>query len=206
VKPVALVLVPVVFGRRGSKERALLVAGGVLSLAVALPYVEGGAKLFAGFRAYAEHWDANDLFFSSLVGAGLSPRASRVVLAFAITLVALVVPWRVRDGMAASGIVLLGFLALSPTVHSWYASWLVPLLVFLPRGISMAGVALVSLLPATYVTAVLQRETGIWAEPEWLKVVLWGPVAAALLVGWVRARDRAPREPTRLEKPRDATG
>jgi hypothetical protein len=205
IKPVAVVLVPVLLLGVPSKQRALLLAGGALSLVALLPYLEAGPKLWTGFLAYAEHWDANDLLLSPLVATGLSPRAARIVLALLLALVAFLVPWRVSDRLAASGSVLLALLTLSPTVHPWYASWFVPFLVFLPREVLPSGVALVAMLPVTYVSAWLARQTGVWAEPEWLRAALWGPVAAALFFGWMRERAFASRT-SALETPPGGTG
>ena len=77
----------------------------------------------------------------------------------------------------------LAFLAGSPTVHPWYALWVIP---FLPGSASplRAGALLLSLcLPLAY--EVQARYTGLagsWSEATWVRGLVWGPAGA--LLGW----------------------
>jgi len=88
------------------------------------------------------------------------------------------------------------FLVLSPTVHPWYALWVVPFLA-LARG-RTAWLYLSLALPVAY--AVLLRYDGSpasWAEPAWVRWAEYGPFAALLALDlalrW-RNRDRAVRD------------
>jgi hypothetical protein len=144
--------------------------------------------VWTGFLAYAEHWHFNDCFYSFLVRGGVGPRTARAVLAVALAGTAILVPRRGRDPMAVTGIVFGAVLLFSPTVHPWYAVWLVPFLVFLPPPIRRVAVALVALLPFSYVVYWQQSRTGVWHEPAWLWLVVWGPVSALAAWGALRAR------------------
>lgn len=182
VKPAAVLLAPCLLGPRAAR-RGLLVAGASITLLLWVPYLDAGRNLYAGFRSYAENWHFNDALFSPLVSSGLSPRQARRVLGLALAAVALLAPRWNRDPLATAGVVLGAFLALSPTVHPWYAMWLVPLLPFLPITFRPAGFALCALLPLSYATPWQRSFTGVWREPGWARPAIWGTVALVLVVG-----------------------
>jgi hypothetical protein len=174
----------------GARRRWILLGAG-LGLLTVLPHLAAGSRLFAGFRTYAENWHFNDALFSGLVAAGAAPIQARRILAVILIVVVWFVPSRVRDPLRASAIILGAFLALSPTVHPWYALWLVPFLPFAPAALAPAGLALCALLPLAYVTPWLRYSTGTWNEPVWTRFLLWGVVAGALALSLVRIRVRA---------------
>jgi len=188
VKPVAVVLAPTLLAPGPAARRLTRIAGGLAAAIVVVPYLGAGSKLFTGFLAYAEHWRFNDALYSIVLGTGLSPRGARVLLGGVMLALAFIVPARVRDPLAAAACLVGAGLVLSPTVHPWYALWLVPLLPFLPRAVAPAGFALVALLPVAYAAAWTEATTGTWAEPAWVRPVIWGPVGVALIVGAVRRR------------------
>jgi hypothetical protein len=189
VKPTAALLAPGLLLRGRPARRAALLAGAAAAAAlVTLPFLGAGRKLFTGFLTYAEHWRFNDLLYSPLVAAGLTPRGARAALAVAVLAAAIALPLRLRDRLAWTAAVIGTGLALSPTVHPWYALWLVPLLPFLPRAAAPAGFALVALLPISYAAAWTEAVTGVWAEPAWTRPALWGPVLALLAWGPWRRR------------------
>jgi hypothetical protein len=191
VKPVALVVLPALLARSRPVRRLVFLAGVAAALLVALPYAGAGSKLFTGLLAYGERWRFNDAFYSPLVAAGIPPLGARAALALAVVLVAAGAPRLLRDPLAAAGCVIGAGIALSPTVHPWYALWIVPLLPFLPRAVAPAAFALVTLLPVSYAAAWSRATTGVWAEPGWSRPVLWVPVLALLGWGLIASRTRA---------------
>ena len=78
-------------------------------------------------------------------------------------------------------------LLLSPTVHPWYALWLVPFLPFLPRALRAGATTFVLLLPVVYVSAWQLAVTGEWSEPGWAKAIGWLPALALTAAGLLRA-------------------
>ncbi|NNE42565.1 MAG: DUF2029 domain-containing protein, partial [Gemmatimonadetes bacterium] len=182
VKPTALALAPALL-MRAPGRRVTMVAGALVAGLVALPFLSAGAQLFTGFLTYAEHWRFNDSLYSALVAGGLTPRGARGVLSAAVLILAIVLPWRLRRSLASVAAVLGAGIVLSPTVHPWYALWLVPWLPFLPERVRPAGVVLVALLPLSYAAAWLERTTGVWVEPAWLRPAVWGPVFLLLAAG-----------------------
>ena len=86
------------------------------------------------------------------------------------------------------------FLALSPTVHPWYALWLLP---FLPGARAREGRAawlcLSLALPLSYVVLLgYSGLAGSWREEPAVRLAIWIPWATLLLGAWLwRARSRA---------------
>jgi hypothetical protein len=192
VKPVAVVAGPALLAAGPGRRRIAIVLGALAALVVFVPYLDAGALLARGFLTYAEHWRFNDLAYGWVVRTGLGPRESRWVLAAALAAFAIVAPFRWRDPLAAAGLGVGALLVLSPTVHPWYIVWLVPFLPFLPPFARPAGFVLVALAPLSYAAAWGEARTGVWAEPEWSRVWLWGPVLGAL-VGRLLGRFRKTR-------------
>lgn len=188
VKPMAPLVAPAVWFATGGRRRAWWVAGGAAAMLLALPYADAGARLFTGLRTYAEHWQFSDAIYSPLVAAGAGPRATRVVLAALTIAFAILVGWRRRDPPAAAALAIAVALALSPTVHPWYALWLLPLLPFAPPPLARAGAVFAALLPVTYVSAWNLARAGEWLQPAWMRPLVWGAPAVVLAVSALRRR------------------
>ncbi len=183
VKPMAVLLVPRLLAPGPMRRRLALAGGATLVSFVCIPYLDAGASLVTGLRAYAEHWRFHDALYTPLTVAGIPPRTARWILAAAGVVAAFAVIRRPRDPLAAAGLAVAAALALSPTVHPWYGVWLVPLLPFLPRAVLPAGAVLVALLPLAYVTPWRHAISGAWDEPIWPRAITWGAVALALACG-----------------------
>ena len=100
--------------------------------------------------------------------------------------------WTKRCDALRAAFALIGlFLLLSPTLHPWYVTWIVPFLAF-ER--SRAAHWLVVVAPLSYVLLPRWVNEGVWSEPAWL----W-PVVALPLLGLLAfdVRDRLRREPAR---------
>jgi Glycosyltransferase family 87 len=188
VKPMAPLAAPAMWFAPGGRRRTWWVAGGAVAMLAALPYADAGARLFTGLRTYAEHWRFNDAIYSVLVAAGAGPRGTRLVLAASTIAFAVFAGRRWRDPAAAAACAIAVALALSPTVHPWYALWLVPLLPFAPVPLARAGTAFAALLPVTYAAAWSLARSGTWREPAWSRPLVWGVPAAVFLVTLARRR------------------
>jgi alpha-1,6-mannosyltransferase len=99
-----------------------------------------------------------------------------------------------RHAVAATGVVLLAAVVLSPVVHYWYFLWCVPVLAVVPwrRPVAAAVVAEITVLG---LTAVADHALGIrwlWEPAAWSLVVV--PAAAWIAVA-VRTHDRQPPIP-----------
>jgi len=100
--------------------------------------------------------------------------------------------WRRRFSVvqaSAGGIGL--FLLLSPTLHPWYLTWIVPFLALRSRRASPAWCWLVAVAPLLYWPVAAWQSMRVWREPVWL----WPMVALpflALLVWELALRPRQP--------------
>ncbi len=187
-------------------RRGATVAVGLIAL-VALPYVFAGGNAGEGIGAYASRWRAGDGAFSVLLelsGAvlggdwarieGLGPAGSLtltrhqlarglVALVFAAwAAVILLPPTDVRGVPARAGWLLLGLLLLSPTLHPWYVTWLLPFAAAAPGFRGRGAVVLLALLaPALHHPAWLELLDGRWRDLAWVRAIIHLPVWAAVL-------------------------
>ncbi len=181
-----LVLLPTAWralrGRaRGWVPALAMLVGGV----AAIPFLR--PEWPAGVMAYGTRWSFNGLLHVPLdaVFGGLARPSLLVVGA----LTALATAWRARTVAGAWGVLGLTFVAITPTMHPWYALWaLVPALALGRREVAAASV----FLPVSYAVLVTwDPTTSTWDAGPWLWASTWGPaVGAALAVGWWDRRAR----------------
>lgn len=187
VKPVAIVLAPVLLSRRNT-HRGALVVGVLAAMFLWIPYAGEGEKIAQGFLTYAEHWEFNDALYSPVVAAGVTPRRARLLLAACLALSIVIAARRARDPVSAAGPTIFTLFVCSPTVHPWYGLWLAAFLPLLPRWTQSGLATFCALLPISYATAWQHAASGIWKEPVWPRALLWGTTLAALILGAVRFR------------------
>ena len=208
VKLLPVVLLPFVASRNrgaGSVVRSLAkgVAWSALTLVlISAPvlFLEGGATgLLRGVSDYALRWESFSLLFR-VIDAPISyalerdgsvfdaRRVARAVV-FLLWCAAGVWTWRRRCDAAQATFWMLGaFLVLTPTLHPWYLTWLVP---FLALRRSLAWTLLIAAAPVLYWPLTEWHARGEWIEPVWL----WPAVALpflSLLAFELRAEHRAP--------------
>jgi hypothetical protein len=194
-----------------STRRGLGVGLG-LALLCLLPLGFAGGASTQGIGAYASAWRAGDGAFTvvlAVAGALLGGDWRRFELggswgaltltqhqlARGLTLLsfaglAAVVLWRKveeRQIPARAGLLVLGLLLLSPTLHPWYALWLLPFAAVLGTGRD-AALALVALVPLLHHPGWLELTEGTWTDVGWVRALVHGPVWALLARDLVRAR------------------
>lgn len=141
----------------------------------------------SGLSAYAESWVRNSLAFPALkaiitaLAIGGDPALLTRFLVAAIV-GGLALRWGVRAANAAPMATIaawrdtvLALLLLSPTGYSWYATWLVPFLVFTPEAAAMLLVAFVGAYYARFADrtgwgAAIAPWTGF--APAWIAIVV----------------------------------
>jgi len=171
----------------GSTRRALA----VLALAALsfVPFVflrGGGAGLLGGLGEYALRWESTSLVyrFVELPFRALSLGDPRV-LARAVVALAWVscagLLWRRGAGPLRAAFVLTAlFLVLTPTLHPWYVTWIVPFLALSPRP---AWCWLAASAPLFYALLGRWQREQVWEEPAWTWPVVAVPFFALLLFG-----------------------
>jgi hypothetical protein len=188
VKLLPLALLPFVW-RAAARRRAVLLAFALPCLAAAagVALLDGGLRgIGSGVSQYALRWEATSLVHRFLEGAFerafgadgalLDPRRLARGVELGLWLGVGVLAWLRRAAPATAAFALLGaFLVLSPTLHPWYLTWIVP---FLALRRSPAFVYLVAAAPLLYTPLGGWAARREWVEPAWL----WPVVALPFLV------------------------
>ena len=176
VKYFAAALVPA--AARAARPVRVLAAFVVTIVAFYLPYANAGRGLLGGLGVYAGAWRFNDGLFRVLSWLAISPLAAKLVAAAIVLFVVLQSvrnEWTLeRSAFWVTGAVLM----LSPTVHPWYLLWMVPLIAIRPN---RAWLYLTGSVFLAYYGLGTYRSEGVWPEPWWLKLIIWGPFFALLI-------------------------
>lgn len=180
--------------RLGSR---FVLAFGLVALVAYLPFADAGAALWTGLGTYAEHWRFNEgafLLLEALLPPGRPPRIAAALLVLAV------VAWTTlrRFGPERALFWILGTgLLLSPTVHPWYVLWALP---FAALRVSRPWLLLSGLVFLGYWGLGSYQRTGIWPQPAWLGVLIWGPFYALLaLDAWAGQGLCGAPEPTQTQ-------
>jgi len=203
VKYLPLCALPFAMRGPGWLRRGAWVGAGLLLAFLPFAFFEGGlGGLGSGLSQYALRWEAQSLTYRHVEGlAALFLERDgtwldvRVVGRMTILIAwcaGAVWMWRRRFSVvqaSAGGIGL--FLLLSPTLHPWYLTWIVPFLALRSRRASPAWCWLVAVAPLLYWPVAAWQSMRVWREPVWL----WPMVALpflALLVWELALRPRQP--------------
>ncbi|MFO0722276.1 MAG: hypothetical protein U1E65_00750 [Myxococcota bacterium] len=171
-------------------RRGAIVPGALLLLLLPLPLFFGGLEASLGLRTYASAWRAGDGAFSLILWIAESlplaepeaaARAAVAVLYLAFLAWCLLSRASLEQRTARALTLLL---LLSPTLHPWYALWILPLVEVSEGG---AAVALLALVPLFHAAGWLELTEGAWRVPAGLRAAVHLPVWALWLSGMVRA-------------------
>lgn len=143
-----------------------------------------------GFSRYAQHWSFNGLIYPWLSNL-VSGASARWILG-AAGLVGVAAAATRRDAREAFFLVGLSFVAITPTMHPWYALWLLAPAAALERRFWMLAAA-APLLSYTVLWS-WDSDGGTWREAWWLWWLTWTPAFLALGAGWLHSR--RPSKPT----------
>ncbi|MCE9593107.1 MAG: hypothetical protein K8S98_02840 [Planctomycetes bacterium] len=119
-------------------------------------FVEG---FFGRFAAYDEHWSDPRRLARALIAAAWLGYGAWLFL-------------RRVEPIVASGRMIGAFLVLSPTLHPWYATWVLPFVALEPR---WSWRVLLAVLPLSYWPLPGWIHDGVWREPAWLWPLLAVP-------------------------------
>jgi hypothetical protein len=162
-----------------------MVAGGVTLLLLAPQIMAVGEN--AGLTSYAAEWQRNSLAFPLLVQV-LSPafdepsRAVRYLVAATLGFAAFQY-WRqkttnIDDLLLAAGTLILFLCLLSPTGYPWYALWLLPFAVLMPKTPWLLLMACAPFYYADFLVQIHAREEDwLWLSgllstgPVWLYMI-----------------------------------
>lgn len=163
-----------------------------------------GRGLFGAIRIYSAQWNFNSGLFRTLLetlGApayGSPAAAAKAIVAVALLVVALLVGWRARRASQSPGdlrtplrlmaVPFMAYLLLSPTVHPWYALFLLAFVPFLPPGPAERRRLWLAVLPWLYLSGALifsyvtYIDPQNFAEREWVRQLEWLPTYLLLFI------------------------
>lgn len=200
-----LVLFPVFLflaGRKGWQPFTLGAATGAAALSA--PFLPGIFNMLVTLDIYARNWEFAGFAFQALHEIFPFGQTARQILAvsffiIAATLYALLF-WKRKypvEGDCTTPLwaaafktaycIVLAFLLLTPTLHPWYALYLVCFLPFVPGA---AGLVMTWAVLLSYRVLIDFTLLGVWKENDAIPTLIWGATVGALLLGWL-ASNRA---------------
>jgi hypothetical protein len=181
----ALLLLPLWLRREGF--RRMSVSAVAVSALGILPFTLGGVDVFAGLKTYLGHWSFNSPVFTLLHELPVDPVLLRSVPFILAGLASVIAGWRREDPVGVIPMLLFGFLVIGPTLHPWYALWVLPWLGGRPH----PGLwAFVGAMGGAYAVWWSVARYGEWALPSGVAEVIWSIVA----IGWLFSFWRDPGE------------
>jgi alpha-1,6-mannosyltransferase len=202
VKPVALVILPILFlHERGIINKARVVA--LPSAVLLIPFIPYtfNANPFEALVTFSKHWFFNGALFSVLFPLFSDNQTTRL-WCFAFLALSLIVLYLSKKPMHEKIVfAVLLLLLCSPVVHPWYVAWMIVLLPLSPisSGLAFAGTA--SLPSITYVTYQLQ---GVWKDYPLVLVLEYVPVVTLLVFDLFRKVTPSADLPTPQQTAMDA--
>jgi alpha-1,6-mannosyltransferase len=179
VKPVALVVLPVLFfqARTGADRTRIA----LLPLAVALlPFLPYALEInpVESLSTFAWHWLFNGAFFELVRSFTQDNQHARLICGAALGVSLVLLQFTRHDLLRKAALSVSLLLLFSPVVHPWYVTWLVVLLPVVPLRSGMVYAASVSL---AIITLVEYRLTGAWEQHPIILVLEYAPVVALFL-------------------------
>lgn len=175
---------------RGAGRALLVVVLCAAGFAPLLALEGGGSGLGGGLSEYGLRWESTSLVYRWIepAFAQLFERDGSWLDARRLGRLAIGVVWlawgllawrRGRPAVAATGTMIAAFLVLSPTLHPWYLTWVLPFVALRRPGLDRtAWLLLVAAAPLFYLTLVRWRLEEVWEEPVWL----WPAIAVPFLL------------------------
>ena len=179
VKPVALVVLPVLFlqARTGTDRIRIAVVPLAVALLPFVPYALESNPL-ESLSTFAWHWLFNGAFFELVRSFVQDNQRARLICAAALGVSLVLLQFTRHDVLRKAAFSVLLLLLFSPVVHPWYVTWLVVLLPAVPLRSGMVYAASVSL---AIITLVEFRLTGAWEQHPIILVLEYAPVVALFL-------------------------
>ncbi len=189
VKYIPVLALPYALRGRGLWKRGLTVLALVVAGFLPVLWLEGGTQgLFAGLGNYGLRWQSFGLVHPTFAagfdavfpqdGGWLDSRRLVRICLFSLLLLSALWAWRKPvNPVRATGLLLGMFLVLSPTLHPWYVTWVVP---FIPFGGSRPWLWLVLTVPLTYTVLPGWKLDGVWELSPWIRAGIAVPVLLLL--------------------------
>jgi hypothetical protein len=196
VKYIPLAALPFAVRKEGGWRRCVLVLILCAAAFVPLFWMEGAFDgLFHALGEYGLRWQSSGLvhpYLAELVEEHLNQdgglfdarRVTRILLAGAWFLVAAIVWRRKLDAVQSTGILLGAFLILTPTLHPWYVTWIIPFIALRPRA---SWCWLVLTIPCYYQILEGWKQDGTWELSPTVRAFVALPFALLLCYEMLRS-------------------
>jgi hypothetical protein len=148
-----------------------------------LPYLSAGKNLFTGLFTYARYWRFNDSIFSILYFFTGSLFIAKAIGALFLLGLLSYLTLKEEDPLRSCYLLISCSLLLSPTLHPWYLSWIIPFLCLYPN---RSWLLLSGLVGISYYVLIDYANKGIWQESLWIKALEFIPFYILLIFDWIR--------------------
>ena len=170
------------------QRRIFAVVFGLSCVALVVPFLPQIVNATATLQLYVSNWEFSSCVFRWLRSLVNSGTESRLILLLVFVLVVASSWWKLyrREANLSSMVhscisILLLFLLLTPTLHPWYALYLVA---FLPLAATPATIAISWSVLLSYQVVAAYQLSGVWLESSLLSFYIFlAPVVASLLMG-----------------------
>jgi hypothetical protein len=162
IKPVGLVLIPILFfseKKLADRLKVVLVPAIVCSL-LYFPFIFSGSP-FQSLITFTENWTFNGIVFDFLNIFLNDNQITRAVCAILFLISYSPIVLGQKDLLTKVYLSIFLLMIFSPVVHPWYLSWLAFLLPLRPR---WSGIVFVSLVSLTSFTLITYQLTGVWKD------------------------------------------
>jgi hypothetical protein len=191
----ALLFLPAVWKRLGPSK--WFIAPLVLALFFGPFYPHLDQHLASVFTVGAT-WRFNDGAFALLNFVTGSPDISKAIAAAVFAAVAVTIYRSDMPPLKGAMWLIGSALLLTSTLHPWYLLWLVPFLCFYPQ---RAWILFTGLVMLSYHVVIRYAAEGVWEESPWIKLAIYAPFFALLLVdAWRGYRMRTAVLPTAVNR------
>jgi hypothetical protein len=181
IKVFPALLLPLLIRRAGTR-RSWWIPLTVAAIGSA-PYLSVGLPaILVALRIYARDWEFNGGLYTALREFVHDPSVVRRALGASVLLVTAIATRRNATTADGSLAILFACIALSPTVHPWYVTWLAPLVALASRPPRLASLLLTLVVPLSYVVLAVKDATGHWFLPEAWMYLEWGTVLAVCAI------------------------
>lgn len=179
VKPLALIILPIVFfAEKGTFNRLKAAAIPILLVGLCyLPYVFTGYP-FQALMKFTENWTFNGVIFDILDSFIRDNQRARTVCAILLAIAYVPVILSRKDLLTKIYMSIFLLFLFSPIVHPWYIGWLALLLPLVPR---RSGIAYVGLSSLTAFTILTYQRTGVWNDYTLVLIFEYTPVILLFL-------------------------
>ncbi len=163
-----------------------IVVFSLICLAGYMPFISVGAKLFDGLRTYSREWHFNSVFFSTWFEWTGDRNTPKVIALAVVALMSFGFALFGRDAIKGCFYTLGAFFLLSPTLHPWYLTWIIPFLCF---RMSAAWLVLSGTVGLAYLVLFNYVISGVWQESNLVLLAEYLPFLAAWIVSlWHRGK------------------